>query len=96
MERFDQAAIFLESCLEHQVLQRRQETTPLAHNVYLEYARHLLAIGNVRAFKHYCGKAGVKGEQFLENYFKQSSSKSSIRSPTSTNSSHSLLVDLVT
>ncbi len=97
MEHYDQAAIFLESCLEHRVLQRSQEATPLSHNVYLEYARHLLAIGHVRAFKHYCSKAGFKGEQLLENYFKQSSAKSSILSPTSSSSpsAHSLLVDLV-
>lgn len=98
MEHFDQAAIFLESCLEHKVVQVTKETTPLTQSVYLEYARHLLSVGLVRGFKHYCSKAGSNGKQLLEDYFKQQiSSQSPSKSPTPGNTSDStppLLVDL--
>ena len=71
MQCFDQAAMFAESCLEFHTLHMSDETTPLFHAVFLEYARSLLALGNYRGFSHYCSKAGVKGEQLLEDYFKQ-------------------------
>jgi len=36
--------------------------------VFLEYARYLQSLGLTRGMMHYCGKAGGKGTELLDQY----------------------------
>ena len=75
MRCFDRAAVFAESCVEYGLLQQGKEKTgSLLQAIFLEYARYLLSLGLHRGFRHYCNKAGDKGQQLLQQYFKQGNS----------------------
>lgn len=74
MRYFDRAAVFAECCLEYGVMSHGKETTPLLQAIFLEYSRYLLSLGLHAGFRHYCGKAGDKGQQLLQQYFKHGSS----------------------
>lgn len=87
MRCFDRAAVFAECCLECGVLQHCKETTSLLQAIFLEYARYLLTLGLHRGFRHFCNKAGDKGQQLLQQYFKQGDS-------VLTKASHQTLIDL--
>lgn len=66
--------MFSECCLEYGVLQQSKDNLPLLQAIFLEYARYLLGLGLHRGFRHYCNKAGDKGQQLLQQYFKHGSS----------------------
>ncbi|KAL5471410.1 hypothetical protein EMCRGX_G029526 [Ephydatia muelleri] len=65
---FDQAAMFVEACLEFNLIQNTPETVQLIEAVFLEYARYLESVGFMRGMRHYCGKAGEKGKQLLDQH----------------------------
>eukprot|EP00731_Ephydatia_muelleri_P020519 Em0013g246a len=71
---FDQAAMFVEACLEFNLIQNTPETGTCAHKLtlggalFLEYARYLESVGFMRGMRHYCGKAGEKGKQLLDQH----------------------------
>ncbi|XP_014675037.1 PREDICTED: WD repeat-containing protein 11-like [Priapulus caudatus] len=63
MRQFRRAALFIEACLEFEVLNISSDNDALIEAVYLEYGRYLSNLGNKTAAVHYCGKAGDKGQQ---------------------------------
>ncbi len=65
MRHFDQAALFAEACLDRSLIRITKATGALLEAVFLEYARYLHGIQLVRGVRHYCNKAGDKGEQLL-------------------------------
>lgn len=66
MRYFDQAALFAEACLDQSLLKVTSKgTSALLEAVFLEYARYLHSLQLTRGVRHYCNKAGEKGEQLL-------------------------------
>ena len=54
---------------------------PLIEAVFLEYARHMINLGNCEAAHHYCHLAGEKGNQLqkeLENIFSTQKKEESV------------------
>ncbi|GFO31567.1 WD repeat-containing protein 11 [Plakobranchus ocellatus] len=66
MRNFDRAVLFLEACLEFDLLQETEHTKLLFQAVNLEYARYLINLGLGQAAMFYCHKAGERGEQLLK------------------------------
>ncbi|KAK3729030.1 hypothetical protein RRG08_005403 [Elysia crispata] len=66
MRNFDRAVLFLEACLEFDLLQDTEHTRMLFQAVYLEYARYLINLGLGRAAKYYCCMAGDRGQQLMK------------------------------
>ncbi|XP_071485424.1 WD repeat-containing protein 11-like [Diadema antillarum] len=64
---YDRAAMFAEACLEFAVLPEDEETKSLLEKVFLEYARYLLALGNKKAYGHYCNKAAEKADKVMQD-----------------------------
>ncbi len=89
MRYFDRAAAFAECCLEFGVLNHAsRNSASLLQAIFLEYARYLLTLGLHRGFRHYCNRAGEKGKQLLQQYFKHGNAV------LSKHSNHATLIDL--
>ncbi|CAL1537683.1 unnamed protein product [Lymnaea stagnalis] len=66
MRNFDKAALFLEACIQFDLLKLVDQTQSLYEAIYLEYARYLINLGLGQAAEYYCHKAGEKGQQLLK------------------------------
>ncbi|XP_041477434.1 WD repeat-containing protein 11-like [Lytechinus variegatus] len=64
---YDRAAMFAEACIEFSVLPEDDDTKSLLERVFLEYARYLLALGNKKAYGHYCNRAAEKAEKVMQD-----------------------------
>ena len=60
MEHFDQAAVFVKSCLEYKLVKKIKDTAPLIEADFLEYARYLNSLSLLRGMRYYCEKTGEK------------------------------------
>lgn len=72
MRYFDQAALFAESCLEHNLIEPSSTTTPLLEAVFLEYGRYLHKLNLKRGARYYCNKAGENGGKMLNQWSSES------------------------